>query len=140
MKTIAKERKRENHIAAPRDVVDQVTYDPRRGEYDLYLIERDVPDNPEEYPRLLQEKLLRYLNYVLSGDMAMAYPESILKPVRFRFVYLDEVNEEIAHFMDLVSSLLRSLDIPFDIRVFSDTSCNMPGDLSAVSGPVELKM
>ncbi len=140
MKTVSQERKIGNARTSRQASVDHVAYDARRGEYALYLIERDIPDNAGEYLRHLQDKLLSYLNYILSGEMAIAHPDSIQKPVRFRFIYFEHLNDEVAHFMDLITSLLRTLDLQFDICVLSEPPSVASRELSGAAEPMDLKM
>jgi hypothetical protein len=97
--------------------VDLVTYDPASGEFALIMTEDREWDGSADRVLQLQEKINTYLSFLLDGQMAREYPESVGKPVRIQLDCVAEPDGNAAHFIELVREKLRSERIRFVVKL-----------------------
>jgi hypothetical protein len=101
-----------------RDVTKLVTFDSENNEYVFHLVEDLKRDSTREDLLQVQDKVLNYLEYAFSGDMARDFPDSMLSPFRFQ-LYCFEYPRGLAKVMiEDTANRLKNLGIGFRVTVF----------------------
>ena len=66
------------------NIVDLIEVDPESGQVVLVMIERrDWESGPQQFPQI-EEKINRYMGYVLDGHLASHYPQYTGRSVQIR--------------------------------------------------------
>lgn len=99
------------------EIIDLITPDPENGEIILLIVEeRPWSSDPNQLPQF-DEKLNRYLAYILDGFLANQYPQYKGKPVRIQIDCADEpTDERTLRFLEGVGMVCEQNGIGFKVR------------------------
>ncbi len=100
------------------EIVDLITFDSKSGEVVLVILEKRpwgaAPNQLEQF----DEKLNRYLVYILDGFLGKEYPEYAGKPVRLQVNCIEKpTDERTLNFFKGVSRICEENDVHFVIWV-----------------------
>ena len=99
------------------EVIDLIRLDPASGEVELVIRERRSWDGGREQLAQFDEKLNRYMTYILNGFVGRHYPDYEGRPVRI-VIDAEEppTGDDVLRFFGGVSSVCEANDIGFAIR------------------------
>jgi hypothetical protein len=98
-------------------IVDLIEVDTRADEVVLVMIERRPWDgNPEQF-RQIEEKINRYMGYVLDGHLTAQYPQYESKRVRIRLDCTFPPAGESARFVQAAGRAIRAHGLEFAVNV-----------------------
>jgi hypothetical protein len=102
-------------VANP-NVVDLIAPEPGGGP--VVLVMRDArPWHGQEQLRQLEEKINRYLGYVLDGFLVRQYPDYAERAKAIRLECRDEPSGEAAAFLAEARTVIEAQGLGFEIRV-----------------------
>jgi hypothetical protein len=100
------------------EIIDLITLDPRSGEVVLRIVERRPWGSDPKQLAQFDEKLNRYLAYVLDGFLVRHYPQYAGKPVRIEIACVEPpTDERVLRFFEGVEMVCESNDIGLSMRV-----------------------
>lgn len=98
-------------------LLDLVTLDPDTGKVVLAMIERRAwGDHPRQFQQI-EEKINRYLGYVLDGFLAEQYPQYEGKRVRIRLDCAQEPHGDAIRFVQAATHAIEAEGIEFVVNV-----------------------
>jgi hypothetical protein len=98
-------------------IVDLVALDPNTGRVVLAMLEpRPWNAGPRQF-RQIEEKINRYLGYILDGHLARQYPEYAGKRVQIRLQCAEAPAGEPARFVAAAEHAIRAEGIDFELVV-----------------------
>jgi translation initiation factor RLI1 len=103
-------------------VIDLITLDKAADTVVLVMTERRAWGAAAEQLRQIEEKLNRYMGYVLDGFLAEQYPQYQGKSVRIRLDCAEEPHGEAARFVAAMTDATESYGIHFAMTVLPPAS------------------
>lgn len=99
------------------EVIDLIRLDPASGEVELVITEKRSWEGGRKQLEQFDEKLNRYMTYILNGFVGRHYPEYEGRPVRI-VIDAEEppTGDDVLRFFGGVSSVCEANDIGFAIR------------------------
>jgi hypothetical protein len=98
-------------------VVDLIQLDPETDRVVLAMIEpRTWGSSPQQF-RQIEEKINRYLGYVLDGHLAEHYPQYRGKRIRIRLDCVQEPSGDAVRFVNAADEAVRAQGIDFAVKV-----------------------
>lgn len=98
-------------------IMDLITVDAASGDVVLVMIERRPwGENPLQLKQI-EEKINRYLAYVLDGFLAEQHPSYVGKKVRVRLDCAEAPHGEAARFVEAATHAIRNEGLDFEVRV-----------------------
>ena len=98
-------------------IVDLIELDPATGRVVLAMFERRPWGATPMQFRQIEEKINRYLGYVLEGHLGQQYPQYVGKTVRIRLDCLEEPQGEAVRFITAASHVIRQEGLEFLLQV-----------------------
>ncbi len=98
-------------------VVDLITLDKAADTVVLVMTERRPWGAAREQFKQIEEKLNRYLGYVLDGFLTEQYPQYLGKPVQIRLDCAEAPHGEAVRFVEAMTHACRSHRIHFSIAL-----------------------
>jgi hypothetical protein len=98
-------------------VIDLITLEKASDTVILVMTERRPWGVPATQFKQIEEKLNRYMGYVLDGFLAEQYPQYVGKPVRIRLDCAEAAHGEAARFVEAMTHACESHGIRFSIAV-----------------------
>ena len=98
-------------------VIDLITLDKASDVVVLVMTERRRWGTVPEQLKQIEEKLNRYMGYVLDGFLAEQYPQYLGKAVQIRLDCLEEPHGESVRFVAAMSDAVESQGIHFSMAV-----------------------
>ena len=99
------------------EVVDLVTFNHRRDEFVLHMIDDRDWSVPSEQLSEIREKVTSYLEYVLGGRLDRDFPDSQGRSVRFELDCCYPPSDDLAYFIEATAGKLEELGIRFSVSV-----------------------
>ncbi len=103
-------------------VVDLITLDKTTDTVVLVMVERRPWNAAREQFKQIEEKLNRYMGYVLDGFLAEQYPQYRGKAVQIRLDCAEAPHGEAVRFVEAMTHATQSHGIRFSIAVQPPTS------------------
>jgi hypothetical protein len=100
------------------DLTKLVTFDTEDNEYVFHLVEDLKRDSKREQLLQVQDKVLKYLEYALSGDMARDFPDAMLRAFRFQLYCFQHPQGLAKQMIEDTAHRLKRLGIGFRVTVF----------------------
>ena len=99
------------------DIIDLITSDSTTGEVVLVILEqRPWGTSPQQLAEH-DEKLNRYMVYILDGHLARQYPQYVGKPVRIQLDCASTPDEGTQRFLDNVDHICGMNGVRFVVNV-----------------------
>jgi len=98
-------------------VIDLITLDKASDTVVLVMTERRPWGAPAEQFKQIEEKVNRYMGYVLDGFLAQQYPQYQGKAVEIRLDCADEPQGEALHFVQAMTDAVEGHGIHFAMAV-----------------------
>lgn len=98
-------------------VIDLITLDRASNTVILVMTERRPWSASAEQVKQIEEKLNRYLGYVLDGFLAQQYPQYLGKSVQIRLDCAEQPHGEAVRFVEAMTHASESHGIRFTIAV-----------------------
>lgn len=98
-------------------IVDLIELDPASGRLILAMFERRPWGATPLQFRQIEEKINRYLGYVLDGHLGEQYPQYLGKTVLVRLDCLEEPHGEAIRFVTAASHVIRQEGLEFQLQV-----------------------
>jgi len=98
-------------------VVDLISFDKKKGEVEITMIEIRPWATDTNQLVELQEKFNNYLDYVLDGHFAQQYPQYQGKPLKFCLACATPPEETVKRLIGSMEEYLHSVDIGFVLNV-----------------------
>lgn len=100
-------------------IVDLITWDSASARVVLAMIERRPwGSHPVQFQQI-EEKINRYLGYVLDGHFAQHYPHYVGKPLRIRLDCVDAPSGEAERFVAAAGHAIRNEGLEFSVNIVS---------------------
>lgn len=103
-------------------IVDLIELDPVSGRLILAMFERRPWGATPLQFRQIEEKINRYLGYVLDGHLGEQYPQYLGKTVLVRLDCLEEPHGEAIRFVTAASHVIRQEGLEFQLQVTGPTT------------------
>jgi hypothetical protein len=100
-------------------IIDLITLDKASDTVVLVMVERRAWGGAAEQLKQIEEKVNRYMGYVLDGFLAEHYPQYIGKDVRIRLDCAEAPHGEAARFVEAMTDAVESHGIHFDLAVLT---------------------
>jgi hypothetical protein len=100
-------------------LLDLVTVDPASGKVVLAMIERRAWGASDQQFRQIEEKINRYLGYVLDGFLAQHYPQYLGKQVRIRLDCAEPPHGDAVRFVEAATRSIQSHGLEFVVNVIA---------------------
>ncbi len=97
-------------------ILDLITVD-AAGDVVLAMIERRAWGADQDQLRQIEEKINRYLGYVLDGFLAEQYPQYVGKRVRIRLDCAESPHGVAARFVEAATAAIEAQGMAFDVNV-----------------------
>jgi hypothetical protein len=98
-------------------IVDLIELDASSGQVALVMIERRGWDSGAEQFRQIEEKINRYMGYVLDGHLATHYPQYEGKRIRIRLDCAEAPRGESVRFVKAAGEAVRAHGLEFVVNV-----------------------
>ena len=98
-------------------IVDLIEVDPASGQVALVMIERRVWDSDPRQLRQLEEKINRYMGYVIDGHLTTHYPQYKGKGVQIRLNCAQVPCGEAEAFVTEAERAIRAYGLEFVVSV-----------------------
>jgi hypothetical protein len=98
-------------------IVDLIEPDDASGQVVLVMIERRGWDGHPEQFRQIEEKINRYMGYVLDGHLTMQYPQYEGKAVQIRLDCAEPPRGEAGRFTEAAGRAIRAHGLEFAVNV-----------------------
>lgn len=98
-------------------IVDLIEQDPSTGRVVLAMFERRPWGAVPQQLRQIEEKINRYLGYVLEGHLGQQYPQYVGRNVLIRLDCLEEPHGESTRFVMAASHVIRQEGLEFLLNV-----------------------
>jgi hypothetical protein len=99
------------------DIIDLITSDGATGEVVLVILENRMWGAAPQQLAEHDEKLNRYMIYILDGHLARQYPQYIGKPVRIQLDCVEAPDEKTQRFLDNVDHICGMNGVRFVVNV-----------------------
>lgn len=99
------------------NIVDLIEVDPTSGQVVLVMIERREWDNDPQQFIQIEEKINRYMGYVLDGHLTTHYPQYEGKPVKIRLNCPQEPYGKAVTFVTAAEQAIRAHGLDFVVNV-----------------------
>ena len=99
------------------NVVDLIKVDPASGQVVLVMIERREWDNGPQQFRQIEEKINRYMGYVLDGHLTTHYPQYEGKRVQIHLNCAEAPSGKAEAFVTAAQRAIRALGREFVVNV-----------------------
>ena len=103
-------------------IMDLITTDPTSGEVVLVMIERRPWGGHPLQLKQIEEKINRYLGYVLDGFLVQQHPKYHGKPVTLRIDCLEAPHGEAVAFVEAATRAIRGEGLDFAVNVVPSTT------------------
>ena len=100
-------------------IIDLITLDKASDTVVLVMVERRTWGAVDEQLKQIEEKVNRYMGYVLDGFLAEQYPQYIGKDVRIRLDCAEAPTGEAARFVEAMTDAVESHGIHFGLAVLT---------------------
>lgn len=101
-------------------IIDLISFDQKQKEVVLVMVEeRDWLTDSKQLHQL-EEKINRYLGYVLDGFLGQQYPQYKGLPLRLQIECKQKPDPQTTHFLDKLKAYLKSEKISFRLKVLSE--------------------
>lgn len=107
-----------NNRTNQQDVTKLVTFDSEDREYVFHLVEDLNRDSTREQLLQVQDRVLNYLEYAFSGDMARDFPDSMLSPFRFQLYCFERPRGLAKVMIEDTANRSKNLGISFRVTIF----------------------
>ena len=97
-------------------IVDLIEMDAASGRVVMVMTERRAWSGPEQF-RQIEEKINRYMGYVLDGHLVTHYPQYEGRPVAIRLDCAEPARGESARFVDAAGHAIRAHGLDFEVNV-----------------------
>lgn len=94
-------------------MIDVIAHNPETGEVTLGILESRSWDGSLGQLRQLQDKVNRYLDFALDGEMHRKLPETVGQPVHVRLFYVNEPHHTALDFLDSLRTELSKFNVRF---------------------------
>jgi hypothetical protein len=101
-------------------IVDLITLDPSADRVVLAMLERRPWENTPGQFRQIEDKINRYLGYVLDGHLGRHYPQYAGKRVRIRLDCARPPSGEAVRFITAATQAIGAEGIEFAVNVIGD--------------------
>lgn len=98
-------------------IVDLIEWDDEAGRVVLAMVERRPWGSHPRQLAQIEEKINRYLGYVLEGHLGQQYPRYLGKGVRIRLDCAEEPAGEAARFVAAAQQAIGAEGIEFEVQV-----------------------
>lgn len=98
-------------------ILDLITVDGASGDVVLAMIERRRWGASPDQLRQIEEKINRYLGYVLDGFLAEQYPQYVGKRVRIRLECAEAPRGTAVRFVEAATAAIEAQGIAFELSV-----------------------
>jgi hypothetical protein len=98
-------------------ILDLVTTDPESGKVVLVMIERRAWNTSPDQFRQIEEKINRYLGYVLDGFLVQQYPQYEGRDVRLRLDCAEPPEGDAVKFVKAAAHAVASHGLEFVVQV-----------------------
>lgn len=98
-------------------ILDLVTTDPESGDVVLVMIERRRWGDAALQVPQIEEKINRYMGYVLDGYLADHYPQYVGKRVRLRLECAEAPHGHIVRFLSAAEHATSQHGLAFEVKV-----------------------
>ena len=98
-------------------VLDLITVDPASGDVILVMVERRRWGESPLQLKQIEEKINRYLAYVLDGFLAEHHPTYVGKKARIRLDCAEAPHGEAARFVEAATHAVQGEGLDFEVRV-----------------------
>ncbi|MBX7148922.1 hypothetical protein K1X76_07520 [bacterium] len=102
-------------------VIDLITRDSKTNEVVLVMMEPRAWGSDPKQLYQLEDKVNRYLAYVLDGFLVKHYPQYAQSLIRFRLDCTALPTGQIEHLLEKASDFCSTQNIAFEIRVVSES-------------------
>lgn len=101
------------------NIVDLIEVDPESGHVVLVMIERRDWDNGPQQFSQIEEKINRYMGYVLDGHLTTHYPQYEGKAVQIHLNCTQEPSGKAVRFVTAAERAIRAHGLEFVVNVTS---------------------
>lgn len=108
-------------------IVDLIALDDTSGRVVLAMFERRPWGTVPQQLRQIEEKINRYLGYVLEGHLGQQYPQYLGKNVLIRLDCVEEPHGEAVRFVTAASHVIRQEGLEFLLNVTGNSAGQAPG-------------
>ena len=98
-------------------LMDLITVDPASGDVVLVMMERRRWGESPLQLRQMEEKINRYLAYVLDGFLVQQHPKYLDKPVRIRLDCAEAPQGEAVRFLEAATHAIAAEGLTFEVKV-----------------------
>ena len=98
-------------------IVDLIEMDPASGRVVMVMTEQRAWNGGPEQFRQIEEKINRYMGYVLDGHLVTHYPQYEGRPVAIRLDCAEPARGESARFVDAAGHAIRAHGLEFEVNV-----------------------
>jgi hypothetical protein len=98
-------------------VIDLITVDPASGRLRLVMVERRAWGTDPQQLRQIEEKINRYMGYVLDGFLLEHHPEYQGKEVEIQLECAEPPHAEAARFVEAAGHAIRSHGLDLVVNV-----------------------
>lgn len=98
-------------------IVDLIEWDPASERVVLAMVERRPWGSHHLQFKQIEEKINRYLGYVLEGHMGQQYPQYVGRTVRIRLDCVDTPTGEAEHFVAAAGYAVRNEGVEFALNI-----------------------
>jgi len=103
-------------------IMDLIEMDPVSEKVVLVMIERRMWGADSQQFQEIEEKINRYLGYVLDGHLASHYPQYAGKRVRIRLDCVEEPRGEAIRFVRAADEAIRAEGLEFVVKMIPPTA------------------
>lgn len=108
-------------------IVDLIERDPTSGRVVLVMVERRPWNSDPHQFTQIEEKINRYLAYVLDGHLGQQYPAYLGKQVQIRLDCVEEPDGEAIRFVTAAGHAIRQEGLDFLLHVVPGLRPSPPG-------------
>lgn len=98
-------------------VIDLIRYDPDIAKVVLHMYERRAWGASDRQFAQIEEKINRYLEYVLKGFLAEHYPQYLGMRIQIRLECAEEPHGEAVQFVEAAKNAIAAQGVEFALRV-----------------------
>jgi hypothetical protein len=98
-------------------LMDLITVDPASGDVVLVMMERRHWGESPLQLRQMEEKINRYLAFVLDGFLVQQHPKFLDKPVRIRLDCAEAPQGEAVRFLEAATQAIAAEGLTFEVKV-----------------------
>jgi hypothetical protein len=107
-------------------VIDLITVDPSSGKLVLVMVERRAWGASPRQLQEIEEKINRYMGYVLDGFLVQHHPEHQDKPVLIRLECAEEPHGVAVKFVQAAGHAIAMHGLEFEVKVTAPAAAPPP--------------